>query len=227
MPFMANKAYLSVWCKDFPEERILERCAAFLSTIPLSATKPGFTYLTIRAVDISETPVLEQDLRSVPLGPLEIMEIAQDHVHADCSIELACSWDLAEFDAANGKSKIEPQELEIFCRGEEYDYGFWKESGHLAVNLGFEHFFTGHGGLLGVRPGPNAPPESLEEARFHEAMVWPDNFEKYQEKTRENIRKLFDWVRLIEKALPLERIRLWSEGEEDFEARLDEIVAAR
>ncbi len=227
MPCMANNAYLSVWCKDFPEERILERCAAFLSTIPLSTTRPGFTYLTIRAIDISETPILEQDLRSVPLGPLEIMEIAQDHVHNDCSLELTCYWDLAEFDASNGKSKLEPQQLEIFCRGEEYDYGFWKESGHLSVNLGFEHFFTGHGGLLGVRPGPDAPPESREEARFYEAMVWPDNLEKYQEKTRENIRKVFDWVGRIERALPVDRVRLWSEGEEDFEARLQEIVGAR
>ena len=227
MSCMANKAYLSVWCKDFPEERILERCAAFLSTIPLSTTRPGFTYLTIRAVDISETPILEQDLRSVPLGPLEIMEIAQDHVHNDCSLELTCYWDLAEFDSTDGKSKLEPQQLEVFCRGEEYDYGFWKESGHLAVNLGFEHFFTGHGGLLGVRPGPEAPPESREEARFYEAMVWPDNLEKYQEKTRENIRKVFDWVGRIERALPVDRVRLWSEGEEDFEARLQEIVGAR
>ncbi len=224
---MANRAYLSVWCKDFPEDHILERCAAFLSTVPLSTTRPGFTYLTIRAINISEPPVLEQDLRSVPLGPLEIMEIAQDHVHSDCSLEVSCYWDLATFDATNGKSKVEPQPLEVFCRGEDYDDAFWKQSGHLAVDLGFEHFFTGHGGLLGVRPGPDAPPDSVEEARFYEAMVWPDNLEKYQEKTRENIRKLFDWVGRIERSLPVERIRLSSEGEEDFQARLQDIVAAR
>jgi hypothetical protein len=227
MDCMANKAYLSVWCTDFPEERILERCGAFFGTIPLSTIRPGFTYLTIRAVDISEPPILEQDLRSVPLRPLEIMEIAQDHVHSDCSIEVTCDWDLATFDPANGKSKVEPQPLEATCRGEDYDDGFWKEGGHLAVDLGFEHFFTGHGGLLGRRPGPGAPPESVEEARFYEAMVWPDNLEKYQEKTRENIRKLFDWVGRIEQALPVERIGLWSEGEDDLKARLREIVGAR
>jgi hypothetical protein len=49
----------------------------------------------------------------------------------------------------------------------------------------------------------------------------------YYEKTRENIKKLFDWVRRIEKALPVERVQLWSEGEENFEARLEEILAAR
>ena len=60
-----------------------------------------------------------------------------------------------------------------------------------------------------------------------EAMAWPENLAKYQEKTRENIRKLLDWMRRIESSLPVEKVRLWSEGEENFEARLDEIVAAR
>ena len=58
-------------------------------------------------------------------------------------------------------------------------------------------------------------------------MAWPENLAKYQEKTRENIRKLLDWMRRIESSLPVEKVRLWSEGEENFEARLDEIVAAR
>ena len=58
-------------------------------------------------------------------------------------------------------------------------------------------------------------------------MAWPENLERYQRQTRENIRRLQDWVRRIESSLPAEKVRLWSEGEENFEARLDEIVAAR
>jgi hypothetical protein len=34
-------------------------------------------------------------------------------------------------------------------------------------------------------------------------------------------------VRKIEDALPVAKLRLWSEGEENFEARLEEILAAR
>jgi hypothetical protein len=227
MSGMANHSYLSVWCKDFPEESILERLGAFLETVPVSATRPGFTYLAIRAVDATESPILEQDLRAVPLDSAGIIEIARDQVHSDCSYEVGCDWDLSVFDALNGKSKVEPQRLEILCRGEDYDGGFWRESGHFEVNLGFEHLYTGHAGLLGIRPGPRTPPEGPEEVRFLEAMAWPENLEKYQQKTRENIRKLFDWVRRIENALPIAQVRLWSEGEENFEARLDEIVAAR
>jgi hypothetical protein len=58
-------------------------------------------------------------------------------------------------------------------------------------------------------------------------MSWPENLKLYKERTRENIKKLFDWVRQIETAVDAERVRLWSEGEENFEARLEEILAAR
>jgi len=222
---MANHAYLNVWCKDFPEDRIIERFGAFLQTIPFSATRPGFTNLTVRAVDVSEPTVLELDLRAVPLDAGGITEIARDHVHADCSFETGAYWDLALFEAATGKSKIEPQAMEIFCRGEDYDDALWRQNGHFEVNLGFEHFFTGHGRLLGIRRGPSAPAESPEEARFLEAMAWPDNLEKYRESTRENIRKLLGWMGQIEGAIPVDHVHLWSEGEENFEARLEEIVA--
>jgi hypothetical protein len=50
---------------------------------------------------------------------------------------------------------------------------------------------------------------------------------EYQEKTLENIQMLMAWMRSAEEALSVDRIRLWSEGEENFEARLDEILAVR
>jgi hypothetical protein len=227
MPLMANRSYLSIWCKDSPEDLILERFGEFLQTVPLSAPKPGFTYLIVRAVAASEQPILELDLRAMPLDSAGVIELARGHLHSDSSYEVSCYWDLAVFDASNGKSKIEPQPLEIFCRGEDYDDGFWREDGHLEVSLGFEHFFTGHAGLFGGRPGGRTPPQNPEEVRFVEAMAWPENLEKYLEKTRENIRKLLDWTHRIQVALPVERVRLWSEGEDDFETRLEEIVNAR
>ncbi len=224
---MANDSFLSVWLKEVPEEQILQRLGEFLATVPFSATRPGFTRLTIRAVDASESPVLELDLRATPLDAAGIVELVSEQLHGDSSYEVACYWDLSVFDSASGKSSVEPQPLEIVCRGEDFDDGFWRENGHLEVNLGFEHFFTGHAGLLGLRPGPKTASQSPEESRFLEAMAWPENLEKYQKQTRENIRRLQDWVRRIESSLPVEKTRLWSEGEENFEARLDEIVAAR
>ncbi|HWF40201.1 MAG TPA: hypothetical protein VG322_16880 [Candidatus Acidoferrales bacterium] len=222
---MSNQSYLSVWCKNFSEERILEDFEKFLGTVPFSATKPGFTYLIVRAIDSSESPLLEQDLRSVPLDAAGIIELAKDYLHSDVSYEVESSWDLWVLDA-QGKWKSEPQSLQLLCHGEDYDDGFWRENGHLQANLGFEHLFTGHANLLGMRKGQRAPAQSIEEARFIETMAWPENLQRYQEKTRENIKKLLDWARKIEKAVPVDRLKLWSEGEENFEARMEEILVA-
>lgn len=224
---MSNQSYLNVWCRDFSEERALDALGALLATIPFSVTRPGFTFLTVHAVDASETPILEMDLRSFPLDAAGVIELARDHLHSDCSGEVNCYWDLFAFDGATGTFKREPQPLAIFSHGEEYDNSWWVENGHLQVDLGFEHFFTGHAGLLGNHRGAPPAAESPEEARFLEAMAWPENLDTYQEKTRENIRTLFDWVRRIEKEVPVERLRLWSEGEDNFEARLEEILAVR
>ena len=220
---------MGVWCKDFSEERMLDNFRRFLETVPFSATRPGFTHLVVRAVDPSVSPILDQDLRSVPLDAAGIIELVQEHLHADSSYEVRCHWDLWVFDS-EGRWKNEPQPMEIVSYGEEYqeyDDAVWRQRGHIEVEFGFEHLFTGHAGLLGIHRDNRAPAQSAEEARFIEMMAWPENLRRYQEKTRENIRKLLDWVRKIEKAVPVDRMRLWSEGEENFEARLDEIVSAR
>jgi hypothetical protein len=224
---MSNQSYLNVWWKDFRVERILEQFGAFLGTVPFSAEKPGFTYLIIRAVDASEPPILEHDLRAVPLDAAGLLDLIRDHLHSDCSYEVRTEWDLWVFDSSAAKWKTAPQPLEIFCQGEDYDEGLWRENGHIEVDFGFEHLFTGHARLLGFRPNEHPAAESPEEAHFLEAMAWPENLEAYQAKTRENIRKLLEWTRRIENSVSVERIRLWSEGEDNFEARLEEILAAR
>jgi hypothetical protein len=58
-------------------------------------------------------------------------------------------------------------------------------------------------------------------------MSASNNLKEYHAKTRENIQQLFNWVESLERALPVERSELWSEGEENFEARLDAILAQR
>ena len=224
---MSNQAYLSIWSKDFSEPHILEQFGALLSTVPFSPTKPGFTNLVVRAVDSTETAILEQDLRPLPLDAEGVIELAKDHLHSDSAFEVSANWDLWTFDDNVARWQLQPQPLELFCHGEDYDDAIWREFGHLEVDLGFEHFFTGHAGLLGIRQSARSRPESPEEARFLAAMERPENLRNYQEKTAENIRRLFEWVRRIEKSVSVEKLRLWSEGEENFEARLEEILAAR
>ena len=224
---MSNHAYISIWCKDFSELRILEQFGALLATVPFSASKPGFSNLVVRAVDATESPVLEQDLRAVPLDANGVIELAKDHLNNDSAYEVRTDWDLWTYDEAVARWQLQPKPLELFCHGEDYDDDYWREFGHLEIDLGFEHFFTGHGGLLGLHRNGKANPQSPEEKRFLDAMERPENLRDYQEKTTENIRRLLEWVRRIEKAVPIERLKMWSEGEENFESRIEEILAAR
>ncbi|MGH9865213.1 MAG: hypothetical protein ACRD4H_07345, partial [Candidatus Acidiferrales bacterium] len=147
--------------------------------------------------------------------------------HSDSSYETQAWWDLWVHDARGNRWELKPQPLAINCYGDEFDGGFSQEQGHFLVDVGFEHLFTGHAGLLGFAGTPHGISEHPEEANFVALMSQPENLREYYEKTRENIRKLYDWIRRIEAALPVERYRLWSEGEENFEARMEEILAAR
>jgi hypothetical protein len=224
---MANHAYAAVWCPAFGADVQLERLEQFLSTVPFAATRPGFTGLVIRAVSPAETPLIEPDLRASPADAAAIVEVAREFQNGDCAYEVQAHWDLWAFGSASEKFVSQPELVEIFCHGEEYDDGVWKELGHFQVDLGLEHLFTGHGRLLGFRSGQPSRAEHPDEARFFELMTQPAKLEEYRDKTKENIRKLFDWMRRIEHAMPVKNTRLWSEGEDNFEARIEEILAAR
>jgi hypothetical protein len=202
MTAMANRAYVSFWSRDYSEALMLDRFERLLETVPLSATRPGFTRFVVRAISSAETPIIEHDLRGVTASAPDLIALARE----------------------DGSWQRGPEPLLFTCHGEEYDNGIAADFGHFLADLGFEHFYTGHGGLLGTRGSRSAPADPVE-AEFLAWMTDDAHLHEYYEKTRENILQLTDWVRAVEKALPIERTRLWSEGEENLEARLDEILA--
>jgi hypothetical protein len=224
---MPNRAYASLWIRDFHESNMLSHFEHFLASVPLSAGPLGFTELTVRAVDAAETPVEEFDLRGQVMAPADVVELVREFHSGDVAYEVSARWDLwiREMETANWKKK--PEKLELACYGPEYDNRVSSESGHFLADLGFEHLFTGHAGLLTPESTRVVRPEHPDEALFLMWMSQPQNLREYQEKTRENIEKLMGWMRAVEENLPVERVRLWSEGEENFEARLDEILAVR
>ncbi len=224
---MANHAYVSIWLKDSSQSALLEQWGNFLSSVPFSASKSGFREFTIRAVSPAEVPIFEQDLRARPLAPIELLELAANHVHPDCSYEAVAYWDLWALGPNYVRWQLQPERLELFGNGNEFDDGVWRELGHLHADIGFEHLFTGHARLLGSRDQPVAPAQHPDEQAFITMMAKPENLRVYHEKTRENIRKLFQWMQQVESILPVERSRFWSEGEENFEARMEEILAVR
>lgn len=224
---MSNRAYASIWVRDFSEENMLSHLEHFLATVPLASAPPGFTGLTVRAVDFTETPLEEHDLRGYLTTPAEIVELARQHHSRDVCYEVTARWDLWVRDQEAASWKKKPESLDLSCYGPDFNGATFTESGHFLADLGFEHLFTGHAGLLGPENGRVTQPQHPEEAHFLMWMSQPQNLREYQEKTRENIQKLMGWMRAVEEALPVERFRLWSEGEENFEARLDEVLAVR
>jgi hypothetical protein len=226
---MANHAYLRVWTRDFSLETMLVQFARFLTTAPLSAARNSFDELIVQAVDPTEVPVAEWDLRPLNTGPVEVAALAVQHLNSDTAYFVSAKWDLWEFDVESLKWQHKPQPLELSCQGPAYDGGIAASAGHFTADLGFEHFFTGHGGLLapGAASNPFATSDHPIEHRFRQWMAVSGNLKEYHAKTRENIQQLFNWVESVERALPVERSELSSEGEENFEARLDAIMAQR
>jgi hypothetical protein len=226
---MANRAYLRVWTRDYSETTLIAQFARFLATAPLSATESAFKELTVQPVDATEIPLAEWDLKELGYGAAEVAALAAQQIHADSAYFVSAKWDLWSFDAESLKWMHKPEPLLLTCHGPEYDGGIAASEGHFTADLGFEHFFTGHAGLLapGAASNPFESSDHPIEHTFRQWMSAPGNLKEYHAKTRENIQQLFNWVESIERALPVERSQLWSEGEQNFEARLDAIVAHR
>jgi len=226
---MANHAYLRVWTREFSEATMIPQFARFLTTGPLSASQGSFTELVVQAVDATEASAAEWDLSNQNCGPAEVAALAAQHLNADTAFIATATWDLWRFDVETLAWRNEPQPLVLTCHGPAYEDGLAATAGHFSADLGFEHFFTGHGGLLapGAASNPFASSDHPVEHTFRQWMAVPGNLKEYHAKTRENIQLLFSWVETVERALPVERSELWSEGEENFEARLDAILAHR
>lgn len=226
---MANRAYLRVWTRDFSETTLIAQLARFLATAPLSASESAFKELTVQPVDATEIALAEWDLKDLGYGAAEVAALAAQHIHPDSAYIVAAKWDLWSFDAGSLKWMHKPEPLLLTCHGPEYDGGIAASEGHFTADLGFEHFFTGHAGLLapGAASNPFESSDHPLEHTFRQWMSVPGNLKEYHAKTRENIQLLFNWVESIERALPVERSQVWSEGEQNFEARLDAILAHR
>jgi hypothetical protein len=219
-----NRAYARFWCRDFSESTSLALYEQFLATAPLSGTFPGFYALSIRAVDYAETPLAEHDLRLRPATAAEIIEVCREHPGDDLLYEATAYWDLWVFEAGAWRDAAQP--VTLACRGEAFDGAAFTLDGHLELDAGLEHLFTGHAGLLTGGPA-DAAPEHPDEATFLRHMAEPAHLREYRDKTRDNISRLLRCLNQVQAALPIARFVLWSEGEENFEARLDHILAAR
>lgn len=221
---MANHAYVSFWTRERASETMLDRFGRLLETFPFSGVRRGFTFLTIRAVNPAEPRLAEHDLRGSLAAASDVIALVREYDNEDCSYEVQAYWDVWQRNLETGAWQKGPEQVLLTCNGRSYDDGIADTSGDFVADTGFEHMFTGHAGLLGSYTTRSAPSDPVE-AEFLAWMTHEEHLHEYYEKTRANIQLLLNWVASVEKALPLERHLLWSEGEENLEARLDEILA--
>src|SRR5579863_10328471 len=226
---MANRAYLRVWTRDFSRTTLIAQFARFLTAAPLSASENAFKELVVQPIDATELSLAEWDLKDLGYRAAEVAALAAQHIDVDSAYIVTAKWDLWSFDVETLKWMNKPEPLTLTCHGPEYDGGLAASEGNFTADLGFEHFFTGHGGLLapGAASNPFGSSDHPLEHTFRQWMSTAANLKEYHAKTRANIQQLFNWVEAIEQALPVERSELWSEGEENFEARLDAILGQR
>jgi len=226
---MANRAYVRVWTRDFSEQTMIAEFARFLTTAPLGERPNGFQLLSVHAVDYTETAVVEWDLKEGHFGAAEIAALAAQHLYPDSAYVVEAKWSLWNFDVETLKWVQGPLPLTLICHGPEFDSDAATNEGQFVADLGFEHLFTGHAGLLapGAASNPFDVSDHPVERRFRAWMGSGENLKQYHQRTKENIQQLFGWVEAIQAALPVDRLELQSEGEENFESRLDAILAQR
>ena len=222
---MANYAYCSLWFKDFTIERGVHHLEALLTLFPVSAARSNLR-LVVRSLDPSQGVSLERELLT---DPGDVRELAAGFLHDDTAYEVTAFWDLWQWQQAESLDltwQRMPLPVQFLLQGELFDDGRYESAGHIWIRLGKEHLFTGHAGVL---TGAEIRPEDFTdraENQFAWALQEPDVLQAYRRRTCENIQMLLTYLHRIQEGLPVDRHRLWSEGEEDFPAVTEKILAS-
>src|SRR5260370_10387926 len=134
---MATHADVRVWTRDFSLEMMLAEFARCVTTAPLSATQNTFSELIVQAVDPTEIPVAEWDLRPLKVGPAEVAALAVQNLNADTAYIASTKWDLWGFDIESLKWQHKPEPLVLTCHGQDYDDSLAAPAGHFFAHFGF------------------------------------------------------------------------------------------
>jgi len=133
---------------------------------------------------------------------------------------------LWSFDIENLKWQHKPEPLALACHGSEYDGGLAATAGHFTATW-VSSTFSRARWASGARSGL----ESVQFVGYPMEHTFASGWlraatEGISPKTRENIQQLFNWWKPSSGAAGRAQ-RALVEGEENFEARLDAIVAQR
>jgi hypothetical protein len=189
---VSDPLYLSLWFPDFSGPEMLPHAFAVLQQFPFSAQRPGITYLALHPVSWNEATVLERRFPS-GIDPGQATLIAAEIVHDDYAYVFEAHWDLWTPDASKENWILEPAVVEFIIQGEEFDQGAYKQTGHIQIDFGLDSFFL-------------QPEASLSE--------------QTRAKLRDNVAKLVEFSKNVEKNSGTNARLLWSESEESLAQKL-------
>lgn len=189
---MPDPLYLSLWFPDFSGPEMLPHAFAILQQFPFSAQRPGITHFALHPVSWNEATVLE---RRFPLGidPGQAALLAAETVHEDYAYVFEGYWDLWTPDLTKESWVLEPALVKFIVQGEEFDDRAYQQTGHVEVDFGPDSFFL-------------QPETSLSE--------------QTSEKIRENVAKLVEFSKNVQKNSGTSARLLWSESEESLAQKL-------
>lgn len=187
-----DSLYLSLWFTDFSGPEMLPHAFGVLQQFPFSGQRPGITYFALHPISWDEATVLE---RRFPLGidPGQATLMAAELVHDDYAYVFEAHWDLWTPDELSGNWVLEPALVKFIIQGEEFDAGAYRQTGHIEIDFGPDSHF-----LL--------PETSLSE--------------QTRAKIRENVAKLVEFSKNVEKNSGASARLLWSESEESLTQKL-------
>jgi hypothetical protein len=171
---------------------MLPHAFGVLQQFPFSAQRPGVSYFAVHPVSWSEATVLE---RRFPAGidAGQATLIAAELVHDDFAYVFEAYWDLWAPDAASGNWVLEPAAVKFIVQGELFDEGAYQQTGHIEVDFGLDSYFL-------------QPETALSE--------------QTRDKIRENVAKLVEFSKNVEKNSGTSARLLWSESEESLAQKM-------
>jgi hypothetical protein len=189
---VSDPLYLSLWFPDFSGPEMLPHAFAVLQQFPFSAQRPGITHFALHPVSWNEATVLE---RRFPLGidPGQAALLAAETVHEDYAYVFEGYWDLWTPDMTKESWVLEPALVKFIVQGEQFDDGAYQHTGHVEVDFGPDSFFL----------QPETPLSEQTRAKI-----------------RENVAKLVEFSKNVEKNSGTSARLLWSESEESLAQKL-------
>lgn len=189
---MSDPVYLSLWFADFSGPEMLPHAFAVLQQFPFSAQRPGVSYFAVHPVSWSEATVLERRFPGgIDAGQATL--IAAELVHDDYAYIFETCWDLWAPDAATGNWVLAAAPVKFIVQGEQFDDGAYQQTGHIEVDFGLDSNFL-------------QPETELSE--------------QTRAKIRENVAKLVEFSKNVEKNSGTNARLLWSESEESLAQKL-------